>query len=80
MSKIIPIVKVEWVDSATCTTWSRIKDISSISNCTSVGYILSKNKRELCLAPTIDEENGNVLNVLSIPRKAITRIVQLKEK
>lgn len=80
MSKTLPLVKVEWVDSATCIPWTHTGDVSGISHCTSVGYVLHKNKTEICLAPSIDEDNSNVLSALSIPRKAITRIIKLNEK
>ncbi len=79
MSKAISLVKVEWVDSCNHNGWQPADGIDTIASCTSVGWVIRKNKTEICLAPSIDEDNSNVCSAISIPRKAIIRVAKLKE-
>lgn len=66
------IVKVEWLDSRMYMgVWQEKKCAKtlSLSQCSSVGYLLSKDKEKVLIVTSCGD--GNVQGTLAIPRKAI---------
>lgn len=75
------VVEVEWVDSAFRTRWSDREDARKyqhVATCKSVGYLLSKDKREVRLVGSQETETRDVSAGMSIPRRAVTKIRVLR--
>ncbi len=72
------IVKVDWIDSCTEHGWQRAsKNSGGLIRCTSVGYIVRKNKREITLAQS-KSSMGNVGELISIPMTCVKEIKTLE--
>lgn len=74
------IVCVEWDDASGQNGWRQEKDVLnlSLSKCESVGYLVKKNKTQIILVQSIDRDLKSMDNSLTIPRKCVKRIVELK--
>ncbi len=76
------IVRVEWEDSCTDSGWNKrttYETEASISQCESVGFILKSNRTQLTLFQSKSHVTKQVTELISIPRKCITKITELKE-
>lgn len=85
-NKIIPLVMLEWVDSAQpISKWRFLSDIEEhdIIRCTSVGWLIHDGKDVKSLAPNLGDcdnsDSFQACGVVSIPTCSITRVVKLKE-
>ena len=89
MSKIgnkgIPLVMVEWEDSARpLPEWQHLGDlqINGPVQCASVGWLLEDGEKKV-LAPNMgnieDEHSIQACGVIQIPSRAVIRIVTLEE-
>ncbi len=80
------LVLVEWVDSHSGDGWQpldKIQDAAELVHCRSVGWLVSKRNNTTVLVSHISgEKNGNLRlfgkGDISIPNRAITRVVVLK--
>jgi hypothetical protein len=80
MSKLMPIVEVEWIDSNGLGHWQDkdymskwAKDESLL--CRSAGYLYEKTKDRIVLVQS--ESPASLGAGLAIPRKAIIKLVEL---
>jgi hypothetical protein len=72
------IERIEWVDSATYTGWhDSTSKIYSPMECATCGYVVFENDTCVSLALTAGED-GQVADVMTIPKVCITSRVQLK--
>lgn len=80
MKKNLTMVKVDWVDSCSDDAWQHesIALEHTVAPCSSVGYLLKKNKKEVSLSLS-RSDLGKVFMVLAIPRGCIKKITTLKE-
>ncbi len=66
------IVFVEWVDSCYDHEWKRLKDVSDVAFCKSVGLLVKENKDEIVIAQSLSE-NGNASETIAIPKCSIKK-------
>jgi hypothetical protein len=80
MSKKLKLVLIEWLDSCTSNSeWKSIKNVSGITKCTSVGFIIKKTKKYIILFPNIcGTKNIQGCCDFTIPIGAIIKIKQIK--
>lgn len=78
----VKMVRIEWNDSCSDDGWMRQNSdrakAHTISHCTSVGFLFKKDKTQICLAQNTSNY-GSIGDLMAIPRKCVTRIVELKE-
>ena len=76
------MIRIDWEDSCMDTGWKSRKEASthSVSKCHSIGYQLRSNKREVVIYQSQSEDSGQVTEMMAIPRKAITKITELRER
>lgn len=68
---------VKWRDSATLKGWRSIADDHGPSVITSVGWMIRRTPNTVTLTTGISE-CGNVVDAISIPREAVTKMTRLK--
>lgn len=78
------IVLIEWVDSAAYPGWRDI-DLEGlrIATCTSVGYLLYKNKDEVCIFQSKSYNGRGVEHIdgqFAIPKGCIKRMEVIYEE
>jgi len=80
------IVRVDWIDSASCDGWQDSKtlerefaeqDFGGATRCVTVGFLWRVGPRDIAITATQQPSNNGdgpyrVLGVMSIPRAAIT--------
>ena len=74
--KRIPILRVKWEDSCSNAAWASQEwheKNASPSACESIGYLVTRNKKQISLAQSISS-TGNITDVISIPRQCATSI------
>lgn len=78
------LVLVEWSDSSQpVSAWQHIDELPepAIIACESVGWIVSKSKDILTLAPnmgdSLSESNAQCCGVIKIPMSCVKRIVEI---
>jgi hypothetical protein len=77
------LVMVEWEDSARpIPAWQWVEDyeVPEIIRCVSVGYLISRTKRAVALAPNlgdIEQPKTQACGIIRIPQSAITQIREL---
>lgn len=77
----LKMVRVEWDDSCSDDSWMKSGKAHehTVSHCTSIGFLFKKDRRQLCLARDTSDQNS-FGSLMSIPRKCVTRLIELKEK
>jgi len=74
------LVLVEWLDSRRGEGWVRLNELeSSVTRCRSVGWIIAKDKQSVTLAGHLGENPDQCCGDLTIPKRAICRMIPLKE-
>jgi hypothetical protein len=74
------MVRVEWEDSSTHNGWdSRSHDSYSLATCTTVGFLIHKDNKKVSIALSVCPD-GDANGVMTLPRKCVTRIVELREE
>jgi hypothetical protein len=70
---------VKWRDSAAMRGWRPMDDPghTAVAEVTSVGWIVSKTPKTITITTSISD-SGSVMDALSIPREAVTKMVRLK--
>lgn len=84
--KKLPLVMVEWEDSASTDGWMPFDEAASEAHATvifTVGWVAARAKGQINLVSTIQpsEEDGTPLRaclLMSIPMKCVKRIVNLR--
>jgi hypothetical protein len=72
------LVLVEWEDSRRGEGWVRLDELeSTITKCKSVGWIIAKDAVSLTLAGHIGENPDQCCGDLTIPCRAILKLVSL---
>ncbi len=78
------IVLIEWDDSCSDTSGWRPKEYykqeASVSKCQSTGYLLRQTRTSVTVYQNKSFDTGNISDVMTIPRKAITKITYLESK
>ena len=77
----VPLVIVEWVDSAYSIGWLTHHDDAEpqIKKCCSVGWVRRRTKEAITLTANLTlEDNPHRCCEISIPTKAVLRIHELK--
>ena len=81
-----PLVMIEWEDSVQPKpSWRFLCDLEEpeIIKCTSVGWLVNESPRVKELAPNIgmdwESSSFQACGIISIPTRAITRVIKLKE-
>lgn len=71
---------VEWIDSSGMPGWNDYDETDNhgFSRCESVGFVVREDETQVMLAAGIDHQHGNVCDVTSIPKVAITSEKTLK--
>jgi hypothetical protein len=69
-------IEVTWRDSQIYVSQVGISEIFEVCTLTSVGYLVSKNTKQVVLAR--DVVNDDVRGVLVIPRENITKLRRLR--
>ncbi len=76
------IVEVSWVDAASTRGWrdgERVrKEKTGLLECRSVGYLLSKNAREVRIVQSQGITNGDLAEMQAIPTSTVKKIRRLK--
>ena len=74
------IVVVEWLDSGGIVDMWSFKDeeLPTVRVCSTVGYLVSKNRLEVVLAQSENEEQWGRL--ITIPSKSVTKLKYFEEK
>lgn len=71
------IVEVEWLDAASgrgwCTAAQAVGEDSGLSHVTSIGFLVAQDKLSVSISTSWDD-GGKFMDVLSIPRAAITEM------
>jgi hypothetical protein len=74
------LVLVEWLDSRRGEGWVRLDELeSTVTKCHSVGWIIAKDKESLTLSGHIGESPAQCCGDLTIRRRAISKITQLRQ-
>jgi hypothetical protein len=77
------LVMLEWEDSAQpIDHWQWVDDyrMPEVVKCVSVGFLISKTKQAVALAPNLGDigrERVQASGILRIPRSAVRRLVEL---
>lgn len=86
MSKHMPIVEVEWIDSAhhsgwtTKADWEGSLDAKPYITCRTAGYLLRKSRDAVSVVQSSQDDGSEYIDsVMIIPRVAVTSIVILKK-
>lgn len=72
------IVIVEWEDSFSVAGWHDREEMKeqNPSKCVSVGVLLNETSEKLVVCPNLS--HFNVADIMSIPKKCVTKLRQLK--
>lgn len=73
---VYPIVEVQWRDSASTHGWrnaQECKEESGLSLCSTVGYMVHRDRKEIHLFQSINE-HGRVAEEWTIPMSTVVRI------
>jgi hypothetical protein len=80
-----PLVKVFWLDSHVTPEWVSIEEIQDNAtslDCVSVGFLVHENKESVTVASHVSiagrRYTASCDGAMTIPRKAITKMVRLK--
>lgn len=68
------IVKVEWEDITCQHGWSDLDRVDNTIIISSVGYLLSKDKKYLRITPSISIDNNSKTESLVIPMGVVKKI------
>ena len=72
------LVLVEWEDSRRGEGWVRLDELeSTVTRCRSVGWIIAKDAKSLTLAGHIGLDPEQCCGDLTIPMRAVIRMVSL---
>ena len=69
--KPLKMFKVDWQDITTQDEWSVVEQ-SPIVNCTSIGYLIHKDKDSLTLSATVSFERNMCCQRIRIPTGCVT--------
>ena len=75
------IVRVEWVDSCSDSGWNKrsfYEKDTTVSKCESVGFLLKKTRTEITIFLSKSHTTGQITELMTIPRKAVTKLYYLK--
>lgn len=78
--KNLPMVLVEWEDIVDHSGWNDTSDIFETAICYSLGWLVSKDKNQICITETLspgDTTEGFGM-VKSIPTKCVRLIRKLR--
>ncbi len=81
--KKLPIVEIEWLDSQSQGRWGSragYEKTCDVAECTTIGYLLSKDSRKVTVVQTRHPLQDDVLDAISIPTAAIKRIRRIPKK
>ncbi len=81
MAKSLPLVEVRWRDSAFHRGWSDAagkRREMSVSDCRSVGYLISRDAKSVKLAMHTADDNAAFGDGMTIPTSAVRTIRRLK--
>jgi len=75
-------VKVTWIDSSASYGWRSIEESQrmSLSACITVGTLLNRTDGVVRVAGTTDYESDLMVQVISIPKVAVTSVTRLVEE
>lgn len=78
----LPIVLIEWIDSAQAAPgWQWLNELETppLIRCTSVGFLVRDNDEEKCVAVSMggNGDSRQVSGVISIPARSVLRMVRL---
>ena len=75
----LPLVEVEWIDSATRDGWGSIAEHTDPAPlvCRTAGYLLVQDDKKVVIAHS-QHEDGDVCGSMTIPRVAVRRFTRLK--
>lgn len=78
MKKRIHAYTVNWRDSCSLRGWQRLNDPDHTESViSSVGWVIKETKTEVTLTTSVSG-HGSVMDALTIPREAITKMTRLK--
>jgi hypothetical protein len=74
------LVAIEWIDSCHLPGWVGKEEAeeAGISECTSVGLIIRKDKKEVVIAQSYSD-TGNYAEITSIPVCSVVKITDIGE-
>lgn len=72
---------VEWIDSTSASGWMSHDDLADhgISECSTVGFVLREDDRQVLLVQSEDHKNRNLDSVMAIPKVAITKSTTIRK-
>lgn len=76
MAKKYPVYRIFWVDSAAPAGWTRPDYAFEVATIESVGFLIEKTPKQVTITTSVSDE-GHVMNPLSIPVAAITKMKRL---
>ncbi len=76
-----PLVEVIWHDAAGETGWESLHSAqqADIIVCTTLGYLIKKDRRRVVIASSIREDITRVEHTTTIPRTWVVKITPLAE-
>jgi hypothetical protein len=76
------MIIVKWVDSLRDSNWNDRASHARhrASECISIGFLLVDNEDDLIIYQSDDFDNGSVGCSLTIPKKAIQEVIELRKK
>lgn len=76
MTKKYPVYRIFWLDSAAPVGWKHPDYPFEVAAVESVGFLIEKTPKQVTITTSVSDE-GNVMDPLSIPRAAITKMKRL---
>lgn len=71
-------VEVEWIDAISVATWRAPDEMPRVTQCISRGWLIVDEKEQVTLAATRQPINGDLGEIISIPRGMVKRMRRLK--
>ena len=68
---------VKWRDSSSFRGWQAIDNEHEVATITSVGWLARETPKEITITTSISW-HGNVIDAVTIPREAVTKMTKLK--
>ena len=85
MARKLPIVEVEWTDSAATKGWSRDPKqftgpgvCGGVSHCRTVGYLLERNSNQVVVVQNQADDTESLGEGMAIPTSCVKRIKRLR--
>ena len=80
MRTAMHVERIEWVDSYYTAGWkNRVADLPDADTITSVGIVVRETKQSVTISTSVSSFE-NVVDPLTIPKRAITKRTRIKVK